>query len=70
MTITSLRPVQETFHWNLPEPVTSPNPDWVLSEPVPDAPIWFTRRQTIVGVAIVLIALGPPDQYQQLAAVL
>ena len=57
MTITSLRPVQETFHWNLPEPVTRPNPDWVLSEPVPDAPIWFTRRQTIVGVAIVLIAL-------------
>jgi 4-amino-4-deoxy-L-arabinose transferase-like glycosyltransferase len=58
VTITSLRPVaDETFTWDLPEPFARPNPDWVLSDPLPDAPIWFTTRQTIVGAAILLIAL-------------
>ena len=59
MTITSLRPsADEPFTWDLPEPVAKPkNPDWVLSEPLPEAPAWFTARQTIVGVAILLIAV-------------
>jgi len=31
--------------------------EWVLTEPVPQGPLWFTARQTVVGAAIVLIAL-------------
>lgn len=72
MTVTRVRPTtEEGFTWNLPQPVegaAQPSPtlraqstrhldDWKLPEAVPHSSLWFSVRQTVVGVAVLLIAL-------------
>lgn len=70
MTITALRPPetetlgapaqpQEAFSWQLPAlpPAPAAADGWTLPGLVPQTRQWFTPRQTIVGVAVLLIVL-------------
>lgn len=63
VTITHLRPVHTR---DLPESIATQNSGGVFMQPSPKSSTRFTARQTIVGLAIVLIA---PDLASSMALI-
>lgn len=49
---------RDAFTWDLPATTPAgPSDGWTLPDPVPQPPQWFSARQTIAGIALLLIAI-------------